>query len=102
MNLRYRKKPIVIEAFQMTRERRASPEYWPRWLLNAWYSPRFSHGSLYPTDEGTGDGTLSVATRAGQRRVDWDDWIIRWENGDLGTCKPEIFSAKYEPSETES
>lgn len=51
MNLKFRKKPVVIEAFQMTKERRVSNDDWPDWMLLAWQLERETPGSLYPTEE---------------------------------------------------
>lgn len=36
--MKYRKKPVVIEAFQMTKERRWDNSEWPNWLNMAWNS----------------------------------------------------------------
>ena len=49
---RYRKKPVEVEAFQMTRERRIDNSEWPEWMHKAWNEERESVGSLYPTEEG--------------------------------------------------
>ena len=62
MNLKFRKKPVVIEAFQMTEDRRASNADWPEWMHRAWQLDPETPGSLYPTEEGTSDGTLSIGT----------------------------------------
>lgn len=94
----YRKKPVVIEAFQMTRARRASNEEWPGWLHKAWQEQRGAAGSLYPTEEGTGDGTLSIETLEGPHLVSWNDWIIQGVKGEIYPCKPDIFEATYEPA----
>ena len=96
---KFRKKPVVIEAFQMTRETRASNESWPYWMHVAWNKERMSEGSLYPTEYGTGDGTLSIGTLEGQHLVLWGDWIIQGVHGELYPCKPEIFDATYEAVE---
>ena len=96
--LRWRKKPIVIEAFQLTRERRANNADWPEWMNAAWNEGRGAPGALYPTVEGTGDGTLSIATLEGEHLVSFDDWIIRGVKGELYPCKPDIFRATYEPA----
>jgi len=34
--MRYRKKPVIIEAFQMTKERCKDNSEWPNWLNQAW------------------------------------------------------------------
>lgn len=98
-NLKYRKKPVVVEAFQMTEARRADNAEWPGWLHSAWQLKRGSVGSLYPTVEGTGDGTLSIETLEGAHLVSWGDWIIRGIKGELYPCKPDIFSATYDAVE---
>lgn len=43
--LKFRKKPIVIEAFQMTEERRRDKSEWPNWLYAAW-NPDGGEGSV--------------------------------------------------------
>ena len=92
----YRKKPVVIEAFQMTPEHRASNEFWPSWMDEAWQLERETDGSLYPTEAGTGNGPLSIGTLEGNLAVSWGDWIIRGVNGEIYPCKPDIFEQTYE------
>lgn len=94
--MKFRKKPVVIEAFQMTKERRASNIDWPVWLHMAWNGERGAVGALYPTEEGTSDGTLSIGTLEGQQLVSWGDFIIRGVQGEIYPCKPSIFDATYE------
>ena len=96
MNLKFRKKPIVIEAFQMTKERSESNAEWPEWMNQAWQLDRGAPGSIYTTEEGTGDCTLSIGTLEGQHIVSWGDWIIQGVAGELYPCKPDIFDATYE------
>ena len=96
LNLKFRKKPIVIEAFQMTQERRDSNEDWPNWMHQAWQMGRCVTGALYPTEEGTSDGTLSIGTLEGQHLVSFGDWIIQGIHGEIYPCKPDIFEATYE------
>jgi hypothetical protein len=94
--MKFRKKPVVIEAFQMTRERGASTVDWPDWLQQARLLERGSPGSLYPTDENVSDSTLAIATLEGEHIVSWGDWIIRGVAGELYPCKPHIFDLTYE------
>ena len=95
---KFRKKPVVIEAFQMTEEHRASNDEWPEWMHKAWQIERGMPGSLYPTIPGTSDGTLSIWTLEGQHLVSWGDFIIQGVKGELYPCKPDIFAATYEPA----
>ncbi len=93
----FRKKPVEVEAFQMTQERRQSNADWPTWLHRAWNFERYEPGSVYPTEEGTGDGTLSITTLEGEHLVTWGDFIIRGAQGELYPCKEDIFRATYDP-----
>ena len=95
--IKYRKKPVVIEAFKMTRTRRESNVDWPEWLHRAWNLERGIPGSLYPTTPSTSCGTLTIATLEGEHLVSWGDWIIQGVKGELYPCKPDIFEATYEP-----
>lgn len=96
--MKFRKLPVVIEAFQMTRERRTDNRDWPEWLNCAWNMERDEAGACYPTVPGTGDGELSIRTLEGEHFVSWGDWIIRGVKGELYPCKPDIFAATYEPA----
>lgn len=97
--MKYRKKPVIIEAFQMTRETRVDNKDWPEWLHKAWNLGRKEVGALYPTEEGTGDGTVSIMTLEGEHLVGWDDFIIQGVKGELYPCKPDIFEMTYEKVE---
>lgn len=99
MNTKFRKKPVIIEAFQMTEVRRIDNSEWPVWLHQAWQLERETKGSVYPTEEGTGSGTVSIGTLEGQHLVSFDDWIIRGVKDELYPCKPDVFDLTYEPVE---
>ena len=84
MDYRYRKRPVVIEAFQMTKERRRDNSEWPNWLHQAWNLDPGEAGALYPTKQASGDTTLlSIMTLEGEHSVTWDDWIIQGVKGEL-------------------
>lgn len=91
---KFRKKPVVVEAFQMTREHGASSGDWPPWLREAWRKDSDLPGALYSAHQG--DGTLRITTLEGNMHVDWNDWIIQGVKGELYPCKPDIFEATYE------
>jgi len=94
----YRKKPVVIEAFQMTRARRQDNRDWPEWLNRAWNETWPTPGAVSCEDYPTSDGTdrLIIYTLEGAHLVGWDDWIIQGVKGELYPCKPDIFAATYE------
>ena len=98
---KYRKKPVVIEAFQMTRKRRQDNSEWPTWLNEAWQKERNENGALISQDCPDSDGTdpLFIVTLEGLMAIGWDDWIIQGVKGELYPCKPDIFAATYEAVE---
>lgn len=93
----FQKLPVVIQAFQMTQERRADNRDWPAWLNDAWQLDNSRPGSLQPTECPHSDGTdlLEIITLEGKHLISWGDWIIRGVKGELYPCKPEIFAATY-------
>ena len=92
MNHQYRKKPVVIDAFQMTEETVKFTNRWPLWLLTAYTKPNNSEGSMF-MDRG---GNLSIQTLEGNHKVSWGDYIIQGIQGELYACKPDIFVATYD------
>lgn len=94
----YRKKPILIEAFQMTEERRQDNSEWPSWLHEAWQKDPYESGAVSPKyfPNSTGKDALVIKTLEGFHDVSWDDWIIQGIEGELYPCKPSIFAATYE------
>lgn len=96
---KFRKKPVEIEAFQITRERRADNREWPAWLDEAWNRDYETPGAVRPSNYPKSDGNdeLEIVTLQGIHRVSWGDWIIRGVKGELYPCKPDIFAATYDP-----
>lgn len=91
---KYRKKPVVIEAFQMTEERRWNSGDWPEWLHAAWNEERQEFGSFYCRP--LGGIEIYIHTLEGEMVVSFDDWIIQGIKGELYPCKPDIFELTYE------
>jgi hypothetical protein len=98
MNYKFKKRPVVIEAFQMTKERRQSNQDWPEWLHHAWNKPWGEVGAVKGEDypQSKGDDRLMIYTLEGKMSVEWDDWIIQGIHGELYPCKPDIFEKTYD------
>ena len=96
---RFRKKPVEVEAFQMTKERRWDNSEWPEWLNEAWQKEP-SQGALWCDKEEPRD-TLCLGTLEGVRIVFWDDWIIQRVKGELYPVKPDIFEMTYDAVDSE-
>ena len=97
MNYSFRKRPVIVQAFQMTRARRSDKSDWPKWLHRAW--DLHGEGALKIDADDPEREKLVVFTKDGVHPVSWDDWIIRGVAGELYHCKPEIFAATHEPVE---
>lgn len=95
--MKFRTKPVVIEAFQFTLARRTDTSEWPEWLHVAWLKQRSTPGSLFPSQARLPSGTVAIGTIEGILEVTWDDWIIKGVRGELYPCKPDIFTETYEP-----
>lgn len=93
--MKYRKKQIVVEAFQITEARIHCNQDWPSWANEAWNTDP-GPGSIYLAD--LPDRTLVCGTLEGDLAINPDDWIIRGIEGELYPCKPDIFTQTYEPA----
>jgi len=93
---KYRKKSMVIEAFQMTLERHYSSKEWPEWLKIG--VQKLGKASVIPA--WTGDRYfLRVSILEGNYAVELNDWIIQNEKGELLLCEADVFEATYEAVE---
>lgn len=96
---RFTKKPVTIEAFQMTEARRMDNRDWPEWLNEAWNKAEGQPGALFRQNmDAPLPDLLCVQTLEGVHLVNWGDWIIRGVKGELYPCKPDIFDMTYEPA----
>lgn len=90
--MKFRKKPIVIEAFKV--EQRA---LWPEWFHAA---VSVNHVITHGMGKfGEGPVYCEITTLEGVMRADDGDWIIQGVKGELYPCKPDIFAATYEKAE---
>jgi hypothetical protein len=98
MSMRYRKKPVVIEAFRMGVDPR------PDWFQN-----EVTAGNIttHLVDDVIDDGNpwnhkktcCTIKTLEGIMRGEYGDYIIRGVKGEIYPCKPNIFEATYEKAE---
>ena len=98
---KYRKKPVVIKAFQMTEERRWDNSEWPMWMHEAWQRDP-GENAIWPDpdtppEEGQKSSSLLVCgTLEGAHRITPGDYIIKGVQGEIYPCKPDIFEQTYE------
>lgn len=82
--MKYRKKPVVIEAFQYNGDLNNAPD---------WAKREYEKGVLFHNYFNTG---LFVCTLEGDHHVSVGDFIIKGVQGKLYPCKPDIFEQTYE------
>lgn len=80
--MKFRKKPVVIEAVQFTGKN-------PRTVFEWMGKPDGDAGYIQ-------DKELFIETLEGVMTAKPGDWIIRGVKGEFYPCKPDIFEATYE------
>jgi hypothetical protein len=89
--MKFRKKPVVIEAWPFYGNRTDVVHcLMPDWLIDAILDGRVCYS-------GGDDPYYIVDTLEGEHRARVNDWIIRGIKGELYPCKPDIFDATYDP-----
>ena len=91
--MKFRKKPVVIDAFRWTADLQCAP-----WLTEAMLKPWGMEGSAKIGNIG-GRVVLGICTLEGIMEANVGDWIIQGVKGEIYPCKPDIFEATYEPVE---
>ena len=89
MYFEVQEKPIVIDAIQFDGTATGSVT-----VFNIFDIP----GSIFiPCPSNHTQGVLVIPTLEGNHTASAGDWIIRGINGEFYPCKPDIFTATYEP-----
>jgi hypothetical protein len=99
----FRKKPVEIEARQVTAANLAEIAEWCGGLSTADMTWDYDAGCYKHPTEGFVHGAqyldqgVVIRTLEGDMFGRLDDWIIRGVQGEFYPCKPDIFDATYEP-----
>ena len=80
--MKYRKKPVEIEAFRFQIDK-----YMPDW-----FSEKVAANEIITRE----DGTCHIFTLEGEMKADYGDYIIKGVRGEPYPCKPDIFEQTYE------
>lgn len=101
--MRFRKKPVVIEAVQVKAADYNGSTFdgapfsdMPPWLALAIESGQIRSDTPRHTDY----AEWAIPTLEGTMWASPGDWIIQGVQGELYPCKPDIFAATYEPAES--
>ncbi len=93
MTDKYRKKPVVIHAWQFLPDDKIVLDF-PKWMGDP-YDEQTTGPYIHADGE-----TMSMHTLEGTMHARPGDWIIRGVKGEFYPCKPDIFAATYEPVES--
>lgn len=94
--MKYRKKPVVIEAVSARDLIKAFKGKWGD--LPDWAKEAYEKGVIVGiTEEG-----LTIKTLEGDHFAHQDDMVIQGVKGELYPCKPDIFHATYEDARCEA
>jgi hypothetical protein len=85
---RYRKKPMVIEAFCLGMD-----------CIPDWFMDRVSANEIILRGERGDLHHADIQTLEGWMRGDKGDFIIRGAKGEIYPCKPDIFAETYEDAD---
>jgi len=97
--MKYRKKPIIVEAFKFDGDLRDNDGYYvPDWAVEA-----FENGILYFDGISYDDPPydLFIRTHEGSVLVNFNDYVIKGINDELCCCDPDIFEKSYDLVESE-
>ena len=87
--LRFRKKPVVIQAMQWHGPQVGKIDDWL--ALESWMLEGGAKGKFI------GD-KISIETLEGVMEASPGDWIIKGVKGEFYPCKPDIFEETYDPA----
>lgn len=87
---KYCKKPVEVEAFQLSLETILDRDY-PEWFVEAAANGivRIAERPRYPV-------VCTIRTLEGEMSVNLNDYIVKGVKGELYPCKPDIFETTYE------
>lgn len=81
--MKFRKKPVIIEARRLSEENLKEIEKWCRGSIKSTLLPR-------------SEQVIDIQTLEGEMRANIGDWIIQGIEGEFYPCKHTIFVATYE------
>lgn len=91
--MEYKKKPVIIEAFQYDGDLKNSKGEWcvPEWAIKA-----FENGIMFYEEYNQKPSELFIKTLEGKHHVSVNDYVIKGVQDELYPCKPDIFEKTYE------
>lgn len=97
--MKFRKKPVVIDAVQFTEEVRDAYLFDKTPLPNG---VQIFRTHLHPPTRKVYSAAAYIDTLEGRMEVSIGDWVITGVKGEHYACKPDIFDLTYEPATGET
>lgn len=88
--MKYRKKPVVIEAFKYCYENEPS-----------WFKDALNDGTVKIAKNNMLSAVLDIETLEGTMKCTPGNYVIRGVKGEIYPCKSDIFEATYEKVDEE-
>ena len=88
--MKYRKRPVVVEAWEFTRDSLKAADSWVR---------RYQNDIKLVSQYGGEVLYIEIKTLEGTMRAELGDYIIKGVQGEFYPCKPDNFEATYELAE---
>jgi len=85
--VKYRKKPVIVEAMQFTDKTKDQVFCW------------IAGTQHYADSDEKGEPVLVIGTLEGDHTARVGDWIVKGVKGEYYPCKPDIFDMTYEAVE---
>lgn len=99
--MKFRKKPVVIEAMQFIVTGYTEHKFGNRYEFNDIEIARFMQDAIHvitvPNGNAQGETYIEIPTLEGVMKAGLGDWIIKGINGEFYPCKNDIFLKTYEP-----
>lgn len=89
--MKYKKKPVIIEAIQLLNDDSSIEE-----CLKFIYDVFITDDDIETVKN---DGHIRIQTLEGDMKASFGDYIIKGVNGEFYPCKPDIFEKTYESIE---
>lgn len=86
--MKYRKKPVVIEAFQLGVDH-----------IPGWFMEKVAKNEVTLMKNQSNETEADIKTMEGPMHANFGDMIIKGIQGELYPCKPDVFEATYESVE---
>lgn len=90
--MKYRKKPLEVEAFQLTTDvEMIAPDWFTQAVVDekVFIDRSITNGHVYIYG-------CTIYTPKGRQKAEIGDYIIRGIKGEIYSCKPDVFYATYD------